>query len=114
MRCQTQLSALAKPGSLAERYGLVLRELRVEMVVYNPSLRSVMPETTDQGVPPDEAHSDLFIPIQQQQHGHEQSLDAALTTGGGSQPFPENTEPSPTSSVAQMTGWGRFDSLVSR
>ncbi|KAK6085125.1 fungal specific transcription factor domain-containing protein [Seiridium cupressi] len=101
--CQGQILAIAEQGSLTQRYCLVLEELRIE------ALR----QTTGVGMMP----MPDALPLS----------DSALATGAGADvmsptfhqlglTFAEgdvNWNASPSSSVADITSWGHFDSLVS-
>lgn len=111
-RCQLQISMLARPGSLPERYGVVLRELRLEMLRHNPGLRVLLGETEMEHNLLAEAPRDRFDLMPHVPYGVTGNPHDAV------HPYLEDpnavAEPSPSSSIAQMTGWGRFDSLVRR
>lgn len=123
VKCQAQISSIAIPGSLAQRYGVVLQELRLEVLRHNSHLLAL---TIDGGngtdgaaiLEGDEAplgsypNEDLLglgsqgiylDPTGEDVPGH---LGAA---GDESLGFIGH---SPGSSTVQMTGWGQFDSLV--
>lgn len=121
-KCQLQIEKLAIPGSLAHRYGTVLQELRTELLRLNNQLLLRIAEAQD-----GEA-SELM------REGDEvlfpQTGDVELTLAGvpdldpgisgleGPSLLPSDeslwfTQESPGNHILQMTGWDRFDSLVS-
>lgn len=108
IKCQSQISALARPGSLSERYGVVLAELRLELFRHKPELRSLFPDI--------EALSPLQLMSGNTLHSMDLAVDIGRPLPGNAQHLPEEAtfhDHSPSSSIAQMTGWERFDSLVS-
>ncbi|CAM1507737.1 Fc.00g045850.m01.CDS01 [Cosmosporella sp. VM-42] len=118
-RCQAQMSTRAIPGSLSERYGVVLQELQLEMLRHKPSLRAMFPEEQIRQSNGRSGHDyNPFPPAQtNQEAGNGLSgddandpIDSSLVFQDG--PAAQMVEPSPSSSVAQMSGWGQFDSLV--
>lgn len=122
-RCQSQIGKLATPGSLAHRYGTVLQELRSELLRLNNQL--LVHITEAQG---DEAcvlrcdGDEVLFP---------QTGGAGMDLTGVPDLHPEMgpslegtsllpgdealwfTQESPGNHILQMTGWDRFDSLVS-
>lgn len=99
--CQKQISAIAEQGSLTRRYCLVLEELR------NEALR----QTTGIGTMP---LPDSFALAD--------AIPTASAVGTTSPSFAQlglafngdiNWNASPSSSMADITSWGHFDSLVS-
>ncbi|ORY60209.1 fungal-specific transcription factor domain-containing protein [Pseudomassariella vexata] len=114
-RCQATLSRNAREGSLVYRYGLVLDELRREVLRNNPTLQYRI--TTDRdGLPALSSDSGL---------GGDFLGSAGLEGSGGLGPVSGvegldltvqleslSDETSPVGSIAQMTSWGQFDSLV--
>lgn len=141
-RCQAQITSIATPGSLAQRYGLVLQELRLELLRHNSHLLAL---ATGQVQGAGGQHvvggqgAGAEGMVDGQQHGLSmmdeavvgrfsadllalEAADGAAAGGLGGFPgagglplddgglFPDA---SPGSSIAQLTGWGQFDSLVS-
>ena len=114
------MSTRAVPGSLSERYGVVLQELRLEMLRHKPSLLAEFPG--DQIQQQSRRSGQSYNPFSHTQTGQEtdtrlngtngdEAIDSSLVFQDGQ--APQMVEPSPSSSVAQMSGWGQFDSLVS-
>jgi hypothetical protein len=115
------MSTIATKDSLAERYSLVLQELRLEVLRHNPSLAVQDPKDMDL--------LSRDIPSVQEQQVHDlqqvpgllnQSL--SLTTDGVSGDLLHEADQmsaimmtggSPNSMIAQFASWGQFDSLVS-
>ncbi|KAF7563420.1 hypothetical protein G7046_g734 [Stylonectria norvegica] len=120
-RCQTQISTRARPGSLPERYGVVLRELRLEMLRHKPALRELFPEedlNDQQNAPGVRDGNNVFSQMQQTEvselgigRNAMDSLIDSVQNFTGDHVAPQ-VEASPSSSVAHMTGWGQFDSMV--
>lgn len=96
-KCQTQIAGLADQESLAQRYCLVLEELRSEAVRRKESTQTVQALVSQHPV------SERIIPATAQ--------EAAL--GAGYEGGVADLQPSPSSSLADVTSWGNFDSLVS-
>lgn len=123
-RCQTLITSIATPGSLAQRYGVVLQELRLELFRYNNHLQSIVTELgTTLGNGP------MGVEGENSMLSHTNNLgmlglgagslglgQPGDQTGGQMSLADENlgfADGSPGSSIVQMTGWGQFDSLVS-
>lgn len=103
-RCHDQLASVATTkGSLAERYAVVLQELRLELLRHNEFLASGETSLPPPPPPPPLLATDLVF---------SQAAAAMEPEAGGLQHDVVFAEPSPSDSVAQMTGWGQFDSLV--
>ncbi|KAI0126109.1 transcriptional regulatory protein GAL4 [Xylariales sp. AK1849] len=102
-RCQTQISNIAEQGSLTQRYSLVLEELRREAIRQTTGVDSTV---------------SLLQPGSLQTSGTlENSVEelSSLMSQDGGQMFPGqamNWNTSPSSSLADVTSWGQFDSLV--
>ncbi|KAF2098089.1 hypothetical protein NA57DRAFT_66538 [Rhizodiscina lignyota] len=95
-RCQEQLSDIAAKGSLAERYGVVLQELRLEVLKHASFTQNTIgPQTAG----PNHGRSLQQVPEQRLGMFHQGPSDTFLST-------------SPTGSIGGVTGWGQFDSLV--
>lgn len=118
IKCQSQISALARPGSLSERYGVVLGELRLELFRHKPDLRSLFPDIELEPSQAVQLMSDHGVPM----HNMDLAVDLGVRSMDGlradGHPLTDDQaafpDQSPSSSIAQMTGWERFDSLVSR
>jgi hypothetical protein len=130
IKCQSQISSSAIPGSLAERYGLILQELRNELLRHNsyllslepqalqaqaaeigsglrgPGGRSILAGQQEGGARPEALPDDLEIG--NIDSGNVETLRPIFAEG-----VAEFTEMSPSSSIAELLGWGQFDSLVS-
>lgn len=136
-KCQTQITSIATPGSLAHRYGVVLQELRLELLQHNShilALTSAHRNGTASGPNIFLEGDNVVIGVSglaQFGNGSILSLEdngaAAAMLGmaqgqgvgvgdGGFAGLGGETlginEESPGSSIMQMAGWGQFDSLV--
>jgi hypothetical protein len=120
-KCQSQISSMAENESLAQRYTVVLEELRLEAI--KPTQRQSEAQTTNFGItstlpssstdphapanssrPTDlDMHQETAYPLPNDMF----SNDAAGTMFGAD---PNATTPS--SLMADLTSWGEFDSLV--
>ncbi|TDZ16418.1 Activator of stress genes 1 [Colletotrichum orbiculare MAFF 240422] len=124
-RCQGQLATLADNESqLAARYCLVLEELRIEALRQTERLLHSPPVANQNGgggpLPHGVAGDDVQNQHdqqqqQQQQHHQQQQQQHALVNLN----FPDvgqedfvGFDASPSSSLADMTSWGQFDSMV--
>jgi hypothetical protein len=124
--CQARISRNARDGSLVQRYGTVLEELRLEVLRHNPTLTSRAPfltkGTTLAAAPADTAAECAELgptAAESNPADHEESqghLPPDYDDFGPVGHFDTINEPladmSPSSSIIQMTGWGQFDSLV--
>lgn len=110
IRCQEQMSMIAEEHSLARRYCLVLDELRKEAIRHSEQ----KPLDDQIMVAADDTHS--------QHHENLGPEEAVLAEAAG---FGQHSlasdvndmngfEASPGSSLYDMSGWGTFDSMVSR
>jgi hypothetical protein len=119
-RCQSQISSLAEKESLAQRYSVVLEELRLEAVKQvqrQPESRSsqnvnlnlrvqssfTAPEAVMQEAQPGIIHSD---------NHNEPHAMGELFSNSQTTVFEGPTGSTPTSLMAELTSWGDFDSLV--
>jgi hypothetical protein len=116
------MSTIATKDSLAERYSLVLQELRLEVLRHNPSLAMQDPKDMDL------LSRDIPSIQEQQIHDLQQvpgllNQQLSLPTEGISGDLLHETDQmstimmtgeSPNSMIAQFASWGQFDSLVSR
>lgn len=123
VKCQAQISSIAIPGSLAQRYGVVLQELRLEVLRHNSHLQALTiggGDGTNGGAiqEGDEAQLGSFSdqdPLGLGPEGMHLSLTARGIPGQLGVAGDDGlgfVERSPGSSTVQMTGWGQFDSLV--
>ncbi|KAL1640960.1 hypothetical protein SLS58_006399 [Diplodia intermedia] len=134
-RCHDQISRIATKGSLAERYGVVLQELRMELLRHGSvdgdgngdvggmqrqrdidvgargrGMEMAVPVVAPPVLAPPE--QGLVFPQQQQQQDGLAGLDGLQQQQQQQQQgIDAFAEASPSSSIAQMTGWGQFDSL---
>lgn len=133
-KCQHNISNIASKGSLGERYGFVLEELRLEVLRNNHRLASHedvsgiiatsmlpnpnhptrnAPQLGAQGGSHDPINIDHILAPQQNQNNLLQidaGAGAAANEFGQVQDFLDG---SPSSTMTQLIGWGQFDSLVS-
>lgn len=125
-KCQALITSMATTGSLAQRYGVVLQELRLELLRHNRQLASLAANEqvrTNTEMDTLSLGGDENIMSQADNVGilgfGGNSLDVGQAPGDpngyrnlgyDSLAFPED---SPGSSIIQMTGWNQFDSLVS-
>lgn len=118
--CQAQITSIATPGSLAERYGLVLQELQLELLSHDMNLEPSIPHHTDNDVTVSQAlTTDRDVPLGEGQAGDTGvvAFDYGLAAVNSEVSINDGTieiaNASPTSSNAHITGWDRFDSFVS-
>ena len=116
-KCQGQISEISIPGSLAERYGVVLEELRLEILKYNHYLASREQSMLSNGTPgmagldAGEASictSNDFL----KSDSRRTNQDSAI----GPLPPMQCNQFSPldgSSDIAEFADWGQFDALVS-
>lgn len=112
--CQDQIFAMAEQGSLTQRYSLVLEELRAEALRHtvgagggSSSQTSAIqqPSVAPEGGGNGGSVQDAAGPADMNDLSFQ---DFGLILNGDI-----NWDVSPSSSVADGTGWGHFDSLVS-
>jgi hypothetical protein len=127
VKCQKQITSIAVPGSLAQRYGVVLQELRLEVLRHNSQLLALAGEDigTDEAGAMRENGNDGLLgsfsnqgPVDMNSQGMHFAPTASEEVAGhlnlGREDGPLGFgEHSPGSSIEQMMGWGQFDSLVS-
>ncbi|WAO96727.1 Fungal-trans domain-containing protein [Fusarium falciforme] len=124
-KCQAQITSIAIPGSLGQRYGVVLQELRVELLRHNTNLLD-LGSTHGQGAASGSASMRNGEEGLLGSYTNQDILDLG-PQGIGFAPGAEDitgqlglagqdglgfSEHSPGSSIVQMTGWGQFESLV--
>ncbi|TVY36562.1 D-galactonate dehydratase [Lachnellula occidentalis] len=120
-KCQTQISSLAENESLAQRYSVVLEELRLEAV-----------KQTQQQVESQNANSDMASMLQRNSAVFQASTYSGQMSGANQPPLPGSAVAgdlfpdisdgtmfggaqnvtTPSSLMADLTSWGEFDSLV--
>ncbi|KAI0843099.1 hypothetical protein F5Y06DRAFT_256909 [Hypoxylon sp. FL0890] len=124
--CQSRIINNARNGSWVQRYGMVLEELRLEVLRHNHSLRSrqeLLPGMSMDSEPlGSSCHGNrtmaagvLSEPVVQDDllSGPFSTDDSTLGNIGGLEPLGEPTAAiSPSSSIVEMTTWGQFDSLM--
>ncbi|TGO63777.1 hypothetical protein BOTNAR_0096g00130 [Botryotinia narcissicola] len=110
VRCHSQISSKAKNESLAQRYSVVLEELRLEAITYPQG----------QGV----NHGSHATQTERGSHSNRESLvtapNAVHEYGSGGIAVARSIdgadgdyiESSPSVTMDPLTGWGQFDSLV--
>lgn len=113
--CQDQIFAMAEQGSLTQRYSLVLEELRAEALRHTVGGgggggSSQAAATNQQSVAPEGGGSSGSV---QGAAGPTDMNDLSFQDFGLILNGDINWDVSPSSSVADGTGWGHFDSLVS-
>ncbi|KAM0426027.1 hypothetical protein ACHAPT_008658 [Fusarium lateritium] len=124
-KCQAQITSIAMPGSLGQRYGVVLQELRVELLRHNTHLLELI-STNGEGAAGGSANLRNGEEGLLGSYTNQDILDLG-PQGIGFAPAAEDitgqlglagqdglgfSEHSPGSSIVQMTGWGQFESLV--
>lgn len=126
-KCQQQITSIAIPGSLAQRYGVVLQELRLELLRQNTHLLSLAAgQRNGSGAAGVLLEGDESV-LRQFDSADLLALGASELAFGAGAGAPDASgqldigqddglgfpDASPGSSIVQMTGWGQFDSLVS-
>ncbi|KAF9875403.1 hypothetical protein CkaCkLH20_07223 [Colletotrichum karsti] len=103
-RCQAQISKIAEPGSLTSRYCLILEELRAEATRHisssNPG--NQIARTADHAAAFDASVVDVGT------DGRVPGMQLSADGAAGLADF----NVSPSDSLADLTGWGQFDSMV--
>ncbi|TVY51141.1 Activator of stress genes 1 [Lachnellula cervina] len=120
-KCQTQISSMAENESLAQRYSVVLEELRLEAV-----------KQTQQHLESQNANSDMTSTLQRDTRVFQASTYSGQMNGANQPPLPGSAVTgdlfpdisdgtmfggaqnvtTPSSLMADLTSWGEFDSLV--
>jgi hypothetical protein len=116
-RCQSQISSLAERHSLAERYGVVLEELRLEAIrhMQSPNKTTVVQGNTINSAQSPQTRASAYAQPgaeSSQRPQQERTLSSAPFVPNF-QPGPYFSNPSPNDYYAEMTGWGQFDSMAS-
>jgi hypothetical protein len=109
-QCQTQISNIAQKGSLAARYCVVLEELRLEAVKQIDRSNHAPPteRNGNHGRPTNESLDQTTLPADSAADQNDSGLFSTLPTGGEDFDF----NPSPESSLADITSWVQFESMV--
>ncbi|KAI1498282.1 hypothetical protein F5X99DRAFT_394186 [Biscogniauxia marginata] len=121
--CQSRIIKNARDGSWVQRYGMVLEELRLEVLRHNQSLLNRVSAAT--------AHVGTmgYTSIENNAVGSVAEPDAIMNHGQHHVPFPTSSTNygatgsldstaerfvgiSPSSSIIEMTTWDQFDSLL--
>lgn len=111
-RCQNQVAKIAEKGSLTQRYCLVLEELRLEALRQtkrSQAAGSFGPQLITLGHTGGQDGSGRLDPALQT----DRTLDLSLGYSGIIPDDGVDWNASPSSSLAEMTSWGQFDSMVS-
>ncbi|KAK7530009.1 finger protein [Phyllosticta citribraziliensis] len=119
-KCQGQISEISIPGSLAERYGVVLEELRLEILRYNNYLASREQVLATNGTSGPGENQDLAGmetgPGATNGHFNGGSRNPNHNAEIGALGQLQSNQFSPldgsTSDIAEFPDWGQFDSLV--
>lgn len=123
VKCQEQITSIAMPGSLAQRYGVVLQELQFEVLKHNSHLLAMASgdNVTDSEALLESTRAVLSSYSTQPLLGANNQSTHFTTTGeslpgdlglSGEDNF-GLVDQSPGSSIVHMIGWSQFDSLVS-
>ncbi|KAF2009103.1 hypothetical protein BU24DRAFT_497644 [Aaosphaeria arxii CBS 175.79] len=100
-QCQRHLANLAEPGSLVERYCLVLEELRKEALsVIERPLRPAGSDMIESGVPPINIDQGPSV------------LDGQVSFPNPGVGDPVDFQSSPENSLADMAAWLQFESMA--
>ncbi|KAL7628833.1 hypothetical protein AAE478_000348 [Parahypoxylon ruwenzoriense] len=117
--CQSRIINNSRDGSWVQRYGMVLEELRLEVLRHNNSLSNGQAERTNAVPLGDAGFGDSTIGARGSMTQHNLFAgtlaggDSALGAVGALGPLGEElTAISPSSSIVEMTAWGQFDSLI--
>lgn len=108
-KCQAQISSIGEDESLAQRYSVVLEELRLEAV-----------KTTQRPTETHHGNFDITSTLQQSSAQPEESDGlSGQPQAGFADMFPNDqlsgvgqNDATPASFMADLTSWGEFDSLV--
>jgi hypothetical protein len=120
-RCQEHIAGMSESGSLAQRYTVVLEELRLEAIKQTQRQQE---ETHSRTHINSILQSDIADPRLNTQSGqsnalgenNQDGLRISLDMFPMSDPAAFNNGPNsatPSSLIAELTSWGEFDSLVS-
>ena len=119
-KCQAQITAVATPGSLAQRYGVVLQELRLEVLRHNGHLLGLASSTAAAGDSAEREDLAELLRVREGRQLEAMAVDGVEQLGFGAGSGDDQlglgvefTRDSPTSSIMQMAGWDQFDSMVS-
>jgi hypothetical protein len=115
VRCQNQISSQADAESLAERYGIVLEELRLEAVKpihWKPEDPQISTSIGDQ-----QHHVNIFeerggsdIQVQNIEHSNQRDSDNLYS---GNQIDLNHNVTTPNNLMTEMIGWDQIDPMVS-
>lgn len=115
-RCHAQIESIATSGSLMQRYGVVLQELRLEVLRNNTYLASCSTPRAGNLSTPNEDNENSLVSYQESQ------LDPGvgdsglrLAVGRAAEGVPQDVaDPFHAFDVGffNMTNWAQFDSLV--
>ena len=118
-RCQDQIAGMAVSGSLAQRYSVVLEELRIEAIKQTQRQqeahnRAHINFIVQSDVPAPQLHTQSGESIVVSESNPDR-LQGSVDMFPLSDPAAFNNGPNsatPSSLIAELTSWGEFDSLV--
>lgn len=118
-KCQAQISSIATPGSLPERYSVVLQELQLELLRHDMNLESSASQQTDNEVTASQSSmigENMTLGTDRSNDSGVMAFDYSLAAGNAELSVNDGSlelsNASPTSSIAHITGWDKFDSFV--
>lgn len=112
-RCQSQISSLAEKESLAQRYSVVLEELRLEaakQTQHQPESRNMRVQSSFTA--PEAVMHEAPSGIMQSNNHNESQGMGELFSSSDVTILEGPTGTTPSSLMAELTSWGDFDSLV--
>ena len=121
-KCQRQISAMAGHESLAERYSVVLEELRLEAVKQTETTRDAQNQAPRMSSLSQVGQLFPTTAIDGYQPAHPGNVNGAsefdlatnlYANGHEAGPVEGQNSTTPSSLMAELTSWGEFDSLVS-
>jgi hypothetical protein len=116
-RCQSQISSLAENESLAQRYGVVLEELRLEAVKQVQHQKEIQNEDSNVRMQPNFTVPEAIMNqdntnIAQSHNPIGAQVMGELFSNSDASVFEGPTGTTPPSLIADLTSWSDFDSLV--
>lgn len=110
VRCHSQISSKAKNESLAQRYSVVLEELRLEAITYPQGQGVNHGSHTTQTESGSHSNRESFVTAPNAVHEYGNGGIAVAHSIDGADG--DYIESSPSVTMDPLTGWGQFDSLV--
>jgi len=120
-KCQVQISSMAENESLAQRYSVVLEELRLEAVKQtqrqpesrNGNLEIASTLQRNSTIPQASTYPGQAIPMNEPQLPGSSLTGAMFSNNSDGTMFGDSQyATTPSSLMADLTSWGEFDSLV--